>query len=112
MLDLMVLWCLTVLLKSILALHFSSCRNYLGGGGQNDMFATPIFSLGGKTASLPPPPPPPRIDASVNSGLGLEKKYLLTLWFDIQIWNKTTSSCLMFFLQIGTSCPFLAGNYL
>ena len=58
-LNLMVLSCLTVLLKPILALHimifFSSCRNYWGGGvGQNDMFATPIVSWG---TPMPPPPP-------------------------------------------------------
>ena len=34
---------LAVLFKPILALHikFSSCRNYWGGGGKNDMFAPP-----------------------------------------------------------------------
>ena len=66
-LNLMVLQCLTVLFKPILAWHimnFSSCRNYWRGGGQNDMFTTPIFSWG----RLPPPPLPPRIDATVYYG--------------------------------------------
>ena len=48
----MVLKCMIVLFKPILALHiinFSSCLNYWGGGGGND---------------ISPPPPPPRIDAS------------------------------------------------
>ena len=56
----MVLECLTMLFKPILALHimnFSSCRNYWGGGGQNAMF-TPQYFHWGATA------PPPRIDAS------------------------------------------------
>ena len=50
-----------MLFKPILALHiiFPSCRNYWGGGGQNDMFATPIFHWGATA-----PPPPPSIGAS------------------------------------------------
>ena len=55
---------MTVLFKPIFALHiinFSSCRNYWGGGGQNDMFAPQYFHW---RAAAPPPPPPPRIDAS------------------------------------------------
>ena len=46
----------TMLFKPILALHmkFSSCRNYGGGGGQNDMFAPrPQYFHWGR---LPPPP--------------------------------------------------------
>ena len=53
---------MTMLFKPILALNiinFSSCRNYLGGGG-------------GKTICLPP-----RIDASVNKGLLLAEPRLL-----------------------------------
>ena len=49
---------MTVLFKPILALHiinFSSCRNYWGGGGGNDMFAPQYFNWG----RLPPQPPPP-----------------------------------------------------
>ena len=52
MLNLMVLQCLTVFLKKpILALQmtyyeFVQVFEIIGGGGGNDMFATPIFSLG------------------------------------------------------------------
>ena len=63
MLNLMVLKCLTVLLKPSLALHIMILTIIiiigfllLGGGGQNEIFfATPIFSWGGR---LPPPPLP------------------------------------------------------
>ena len=51
----MVLKCMTVVFKPILALHinFSSCRNYWGGGGQNDIFAPKYFHSGG---GCPPAP--------------------------------------------------------
>ena len=44
---------LNLYIHALHIMNFLSCQNYLGGGGQNDMFAIPIFSLG----RLPPPPP-------------------------------------------------------
>ena len=57
---------MTVLFKPILALHithFSSCRNYWGGG--KSICLPPNIFMG---AQLPQPPPPPRIDASGGGG--------------------------------------------
>ena len=58
----MVLKCLTLLFKHILALHniinFSSCRNYWGSAKQCVCPAPSIFHSGAAS------PPPPRIDAS------------------------------------------------
>ena len=60
---------MTVLFKPILALHiinFSSCRNYWGGGGQNDMFPSPPQYFHGGLS-------PPKIDASA----GIQSSSLL-----------------------------------
>ena len=64
--------CLIVLLNLFLhyiLLIFQVVEIIGGGGGQNDMFATQIFSLGGDCPLLPPPPGSTPLIADHNSKL-------------------------------------------
>ena len=54
---------MTVLFKSILALHiikFSSCQNYGGGGAKRYVCPPPPYFHWGAADPPPPPPPPPQ----------------------------------------------------
>ena len=54
------LQCLLNLYSCIIHYESFKLSKLLGGGGQNDMFATPIFSLVGRLLPCPPPRPPDR----------------------------------------------------
>ena len=93
---------------------FSSCRNYWGGGGQNDMFASPQYFHGGGGATAPLPPQDRRLWAGVKGGvkmtsdiIGLQIQTSHSAWYSLSLlwffFTEITNLKLTFSLQFSSS---------